>query len=106
VRALKILVVVMGVMLVVGFAALVAVIASRLAHRAPNAAAVGASAAGAPPFSAGPIDIPAGGRVETIGVGSDRMVIDVVLADGTRQLMIVDLATGRQLGLIPLRSAR
>jgi len=40
-----------------------------------------------------------------MAVGPDRLVLDVVLADGTRQLLILDLVTGRRLGTVPLRTA-
>ena len=93
-RGLKILVIVMAVMLLAGFATLIVVIAGRLSHRGPPQ-----------PFAAAPIELPAGARIETMGVGSDRFVLDIVLPDGTRQLMIIDPATGRLLGAIPLRIA-
>ena len=97
-RTLKILVVVMGVLLVGGVAALIAVVANRLGHRQPVPVP-------AQPLEAPPLDLPAGARIESIGVGNDRLVIAVVLADGSRQLMILDLATGRRVGSIPLRMA-
>ena len=59
-----------------------------------------------PPFSAAPIGLPPGARLEAVSVGTDRFVLDVVLPDGNRQLLIIDLATGRQLGTVPLRAAR
>ncbi|HEV2188351.1 MAG TPA: DUF6476 family protein [Stellaceae bacterium] len=93
-RGLKILVVVMGVMLVVGVAGLVVTIAMRLAHRAPSPAAV---------FSAPTIILPHGSTIETMTVGSDRIVLQVDLADGSVQLIVIDLATGKQLGTIPLQ---
>src|SRR5438309_897805 len=43
------------------------------------------------------------GAVRGDVAGPDRLVIDLLLADGTRQLLIIDLATGRRLGTIPLR---
>ena len=90
-RGLKILVIVMAVMLLAGFATLIVVIAGRLSHR------------GAPAFAAAPIELPAGGRIETIGAGSDRLVLEILLPDGNRRLIIIDPATGRLLGAIPLR---
>ena len=96
-RALKTLVVVMGIVLVVGFAALVAVIASRLS-RGP--------AVPSTPHAAAPLELPAGARIETIGVGADRLAIAVVLLDGRRELIIVDTASGRRLGTIPLRTSQ
>jgi hypothetical protein len=96
VRALKVLVVVMGVMFVVGFAALIAVMAGRLSRGGSTATKV---------FTAPPIDLPAGAHVETLSVGSDRLVVDVALPGGNRDLVIIDLATGRRLGVVPLRTA-
>jgi hypothetical protein len=98
VRGLKFLVIVMGVMLIVGVAALVAGVAYRLQHPRPAPTA-------APPFAAAPIDLPPGARIGTIGVGNDRVVLDIALPDGTRELVIIDLASGRRLGVIPLRPA-
>ena len=94
-RKLKILVVVMGVMLVAGTATLVVAIAARLSHPRPVATPTGAAA---------PIGLPAGARIESIGVGGDRLVVAVLLPDGDRQLLVLDLANGRQLMLIPLSS--
>jgi hypothetical protein len=98
-RALKILVVVMGVMLVAGFTVLVVVIAGRLSRGGP-------ATSGSSPVVAAPLDLPAGARIETIGVGTERLVLAVVLPDGARELVIVDIASGRRLGRIPLRTAQ
>ena len=94
-RALKILVVVMGVMLVVGFAALVAVIAGRVSRggSAPTAARV---------FASPSIDIPSDAHIEAMTVGLDRLVIALALPEGGRQLLVIDLATGVRLGTIQL----
>ena len=95
-RALKIAVIVMGVMLVVGTVALIAAIATRVSHK-PSEPASRAE------YAAPPIDLPAGSRIEAMTAGPDRLVVDLLLADGTRQLLLIDLATGRRLGTIPLR---
>jgi hypothetical protein len=94
-RALKILVVVMGVMLVVGFAALVVVIAGRISHGgpAPPAARV---------FASPSIDIPRDARIEAMTVGLDRLVIALAPPEGGRQLLVIDLTTGTPLGTIQL----
>jgi len=102
-RALKILVVVLGVLLVGGFVTLVVVIAGRVAQRQGSPTA--APAAG-PPFAAAPIELPAGARIETIAVGPDRIVLHLALPDGNRELVIIDLTSGRRLGAIPLRTAQ
>jgi len=96
-RALKIAVVVMGIMLVVGFAAMVAVIAGRLSRGPPVPSASRAPA---------PLEIPAGARIEAIGVGADRFALVVALPEGTREVIIVDIGSGRPLGVIPLREKR
>jgi hypothetical protein len=98
VRAVKIAVIVMGVLLVVGTVVLIVAIAARVSHK------------GSPPatpqaFVAQPIDLPAGSRIGAMTAGPDRLVIDLLLADGTRQLLILDLATGQRLGTIPVRTA-
>jgi len=98
VQALKILVVVMGVMILAGVTILVVAIADRVSRGGP-------ATASSHPFAAAPIELPAGAWIETIGVGSDRLVVDIVLPDGNRQLVIIDLATGGRLGAIPLRTA-
>jgi hypothetical protein len=97
-RGLKILVVVMGIMLVVGFAVLVAVIAGRISRGgpAPNAARA---------FAAAAVDIPRGARIEAMTAVTDRLILGLVLPEGGRQLMIIDLATGTRLGTIELRAS-
>jgi hypothetical protein len=98
VRGLKILVIVMAVMILAGFAAIVIVIAGRMPRSAP-------ATAPSQPFAAAPIELPAGARIETMGVGSERLVLEILLPDGNRRLVIIELATGRPLGAIPLRTA-
>lgn len=98
IRALKILVVVMGIMLVAGFTALVVIIAGRMSRGGPASSA-------AAPLAVAPLDLSAGARIETIGVGAERLVIAVARPDGSRELVILDLATGRRLGSIPIRTA-
>jgi hypothetical protein len=93
-RGLKTLVIVMGLMLVGGFAALVATIAYRAGHRA---------APPGMPFAAAPVALPAGARIEAIGGGAERIILALILTDGTRELLVIDPATGRRLGAIPLR---
>jgi hypothetical protein len=95
-RALKALVVVMGIMIVAGVAVLAATIVGRLSPSGNVAPQT---------FAAAPIDIPRGARIETMSTESGRLVLDLVLADGTRQLVIIDLASGKKLGTIPLRPA-
>ena len=96
-RGLKILVIVMGVLLVGGIVALVVAIAGRLSHRPPPPGAA---------FTAPPITLPHGAKIEMMSTGPDRIVLQVDLADGSVELVVIDLTSGRQLGLIPLHEAK
>ncbi len=93
-RALKILVAVMGIMLIGGFAILVAVIAGRISR-------------GSVPRSFAPteIDVPRDARIEAMTAGTDRLVLELLLPDGRRQLVVIDMASGSRLGTIDLRTA-
>lgn len=95
-RALKILVIVMGVMLVVGFAALVVVIAGRMSRGGPAPTA-------AHGFAGASIEIPRGARIEAMTAGPDRLILALALPEGGRQLVVIDLAKGVRLGTIELR---
>jgi hypothetical protein len=95
-RGLKILVAAMGVLLVAGIGLLVATVAARLSHRpAPPTVA----------FAAPPIALPHGSTIETMSTGTDRIVLQVDLVDGSVELVVIDLATGRLVGIIPLKEA-
>jgi hypothetical protein len=93
-RALKALVVVMGIMLIGGFAVLVAAIIGRVSHRVSPSRS----------FSTTAIDIPREARVEAMTTGSDRLVLDLLLPEDRRQLIVIDLTTGARLGTIELRA--
>jgi hypothetical protein len=99
-RALKLLVVVMGVLLVAGTAALIAAIIDRASHRAaapPLSAARG--------FERAVIDLPAGARVLDSAAADGRLVVRIGLAEGGEQLILIDPASGARLGTIELRPA-
>jgi len=93
-RSLKILVVVMGVALISGFAILVAIVIGRLSHGGSFPRS----------FASTTIDIPRDARIEAMTAGTDRLVLELVLPDSERQLVVVDLVTGARLGTIELRS--
>ena len=92
-RLLKTLVAVMGVLLVAGVVVLAVAVATRLSHHAPPPASA---------FTAPPIALPRGAKIEAMSTGPDRIVLDIALADGTRQLLVIDIPTGKLLGTIPL----
>jgi hypothetical protein len=101
-RALKVLVVVMGMLLVGGTTALiVAVIERARQHLAEPAAAPPA-----PPgrgFGRAVVDLPAGARVIAVEPAGERLVVRIGLAEGGEALILIDARTGAKLGTIELR---
>jgi hypothetical protein len=51
------------------------------------------------------IDIPRGARIEAMATWADRLVVDVVLPEGNRRLLVIDLTTGARVGTVELRDA-
>ena len=94
-RALKALVVAMGIMLVGGFAVLVAAVVGRISHESSPRRF----------FSTTAIEIPREARVEAMATGSDRLVIELLLPEDRRQVIVIDLTTGVRLGTIELHAA-
>ncbi len=88
-RALKILTVVMGVMIVVGVVALGVVMTQRL----------GGLAAGA--GGSGTLDEPAGTAIAGIAATADRLAIHL-RGGGPDRVVLVDPKTGKQVGEIKL----
>ena len=99
-RALKILVIVMAVLLVGGSAALVTAIIARVG-RAPPA---GPSAA---LERVGPVSValPPGARIAATELSGDRVLVRVLLAEGGEELMLFDAQTGAPVATIELRAA-
>jgi hypothetical protein len=95
-RAMKILVTVMGIVIVVGFGVVAAVIAGRLSRRESTSATHA--------FVASAIEIPHGARIEAMTASADRLILDLALLDGGRKIIVVDLATGNRLGTIELHA--
>ena len=95
-RGLRVLVVVMGILILIGTAALIAGIASKLSRSR-------SSAGEERPFAATAIDIPRGARIEAMTAAPNRLILDLALPDGERRIVIVDMATGARLGTIELR---
>jgi len=93
-RALKILVVAMGLLLVAGTVALVIAVANRINHPPAPATATGATST---------IALPPGARVGASEVSGDHLVVRVTLADGGEELLIFNLATGARIATIALR---
>lgn len=97
-RALKILVAVLGFLILAGLGAIAVAVATRLGGgpaRAPAAPAFGEVALPAPP----------GAAIETVVSDGARLFVILTLADGTRRVEAVDLATGARLGTVSLAPA-
>lgn len=103
--ALKAIVVILGLMILAGLTLMGAILAGRFAHRdAPPRPDVPAAAT-ASAYTGPAIELPAGAQVDRMTIGGDRLVLDIALPAGGRELVILDLATGRQIGTIPLHRA-
>jgi hypothetical protein len=111
-RALKVLVIVMGVLLVAGIVALGFAVQYRTNHprpaptgspatTAPDIGPAIGSAAGAP--RAMTLDLPQGARVVGAEASGDRLVVRVELGGGSAELIIVNLATGAPVATLTLR---
>jgi Family of unknown function (DUF6476) len=95
-RALLILVIAMGVLIVVG---LVVVIATVMHRVNPSASSAPASSAG---FGSVDVAVPAGCQVVETTPSADRLVLRLGTGDRCNQIIIVELATGRLLGRLNL----
>ncbi|HLG45895.1 MAG TPA: DUF6476 family protein [Reyranella sp.] len=90
---LKVLVVVMGLLIVVGFI----VVASEIARRMSSASS-GAAPSGTP-FTQH-ITLPSGAQVVSVSPAGDRVAVHVKAADGRSTLYIVDPRNGALLGTV------
>jgi hypothetical protein len=88
VRALKVLVVVMGVLIVAGTLGLVAVIVQRMGGGGPGA-----------PFAERSLGQPAGTRILGVAAAEGRLAVLVARPDGER-VLLVDPRDGRVLGML------
>ncbi len=95
-RALKVVTIVMGVMIVAGTSVLVAVIAHRIATRTTD----GAPGAGGAPFSV-VLDEPAGTRIAGAAAAADRLAVRLQ-GGGSDRIILVDPQSGVVAGRITL----
>ena len=91
---LKVLVVVMGLLIVVGFI----VVAAEIARRMSNAST--SPAPSTPAAFARNIALPSGAQVVSISPAGDRVAVHVKAADGRSTLYIVDPRNGALLGTV------
>lgn len=104
-RALKVLVIVLGVLLVAGIVALGFAVQYRINHPRQPSPIGGPSAIGpAAAPNAMTLDLPSGARVVGAEASGDRLVVRVELAGGSEELIIVNLATGAPIATVTLRA--
>ncbi|MGH7033199.1 MAG: DUF6476 family protein [Stellaceae bacterium] len=95
-RALKLLVVAMGVLLVAGMAVLVLAVVERVNHRPTSA--------GPTPPRAATIELPPGAHVIATQATGERLVVRVGLSGGSEELLIFDL-DGKRIATIALHAS-
>jgi len=101
VRVLKIAVIAMGVLLVVGFAFVIAVIAYQASNLGQDKPAAPASAALEGNETA--LTIPEGATVTSMALDGDRLALHLNSSAGT-EIAVIDLSTGKVLSRIRLKT--
>jgi hypothetical protein len=91
-RALKAMVIGMGVLIIIGVIVLVVLVAQKSGDQIG-----GVLAEGKPPVAAN-VTLPAGAEILETRVGGERIVLRLRLADGNGRILILDAATGRLTG--------
>jgi len=97
-RALRLLVIVLGVLLVGGTLALVGAIIVRSQHGAESRAI---APKGAPYDTV--LDLPAGAVIESLQPAGERLVVRLGLPDGREEIIVLDLGSGARRGTMELR---
>ena len=93
-RALKGVVIGMGLLIVLGMGLLVYGLATRLGGAADGA--------GEPDFGTVRAALPAGARIGAVAVQDGRIVVPVQLPGGGAEILVFGLESGRRLGAIAL----
>lgn len=131
-RLLKTLVIAMGLILVVAFGALVIIVMNRMNAPKPQPAAsvvvptppkpapavAETPATPLPPlagqslpqhftpsFGEQSLVLPPGARISDFSAGGDRLVVRIIMADQTQQLVVVDLNTGAMIGTLNIENS-
>lgn len=95
-RGLKTAVIVMGILLVVGFILVFSTIIYRTVNLGDDEGAPGVATTAKGYDRA--IALPAGAQVQRVTPDSDRLLVEVVQADGVRMLIVLDARRGREIG--------
>jgi hypothetical protein len=108
-RGLKALVIIMGVLIVAGFAVIVVTLINRSVGAPPQESGAPVSAVtksvAATPYKT-EIPIPAGATIVETDSGDGRLIIRLRLATGAARILMVDPATGQRVGTIDLPETR
>jgi len=102
-RGLKTLVIVLGVLLIGGVVTLVGTVVWRGTHPVASSPVAAEPRLPGPPFET-TLDLPSGAEIASIEAAGERLVLQVVLPRGRRQLVIVDIRSGTLLGTIKLHT--
>jgi hypothetical protein len=98
-RALKALVIVMGVLILAGMGLVSYGIVKRTAM--PERPAQPAAAAR--PYGPVELALPSGARIARTRTSGERLIVELELASGGERLLVLDLATGGLVGTIDLK---
>ena len=96
---LKVLVVVMGLLIVVGFIVVAAEIARRMSNPSSSSAPSGPTPSSPAAFARN-IALPSGAQIVSVSPAGDRVAVHVKAADGRSTLYIVDPRNGTLLGTV------
>lgn len=95
-RALKTVVIALGVLIVAGIAALIVLIADRFGSSAAPAHAER-------PFAPAAVEIPAGAEVVGTQIAGERLILHIRLANGDMRFVVINLSTGKEIGVVEVR---
>jgi hypothetical protein len=99
-RALKALVIGMGILIVLAFGLLVYGLVKRSAEPVASSAATGAVVH---PYGPVAIALPPGARLVDTQASEGRLLVQLELAGGVRRVLVLDLASGALVGSIELK---
>ncbi len=101
-RALKVLVYGMGVVLIVGVILLVVTIAYRIKHRSVEVP-MAMQAVIPPNGKPRSVALPTGAKIVAAQTDGDRVMVRLGLADGSEELLLLDWKTGNTLATLNLK---
>ena len=111
-RALKLLVIGMGVAIVIGVAVVIVTIVQRagagwgdVQTARPAVETAVSDAAPRPGFGTRTLDAPRGGRIVDMIAEGDRLFVRLETPEGARRIVVLDTVTGARLGAFEVRES-